>query len=100
MMDEIQAQFFPRFAALANERIARAFDVVEGNKHAEAAALAREMHAVAGEAGLLGFDEVCQAARGAEDKAARFAATRDGADRAALDLAIRQVKTAIEQISP
>jgi HPt (histidine-containing phosphotransfer) domain-containing protein len=100
MMDDIQAQFFPRFSKLAKERLTRGLEVTGESRHAEAAQLAREMHAIAGEAGLLGFDAVCAAARGAEDLAAKFAATRDDADRAALDTALRRVVSAIEEITP
>ncbi len=73
-MTDLVARFLPRFAALARERVARAMAVASSADVAQAPAVARDMHSVAGEAGMLGLQDVLQAAREAEGAAKRFTA--------------------------
>jgi HPt (histidine-containing phosphotransfer) domain-containing protein len=72
-MSDLVARFLPRFAALARERSARAMAVVTSADSGQASAVARDMHSVAGEAGMLGLQAVLKAAREAEIAAKRFA---------------------------
>jgi HPt (histidine-containing phosphotransfer) domain-containing protein len=74
-MDELVAKFLPRFAALARERLRAALEGAVERRHDRAADAAHDLHALAGEAGLLGLEGVIGAARTAEDAARRFCGT-------------------------
>jgi HPt (histidine-containing phosphotransfer) domain-containing protein len=62
----ILARFLPRFAALARERVERA---LAHAARAEFGAIASELHALAGEAALLGLDRIAELAREGEETA-------------------------------
>jgi HPt (histidine-containing phosphotransfer) domain-containing protein len=63
MIEAIRAEFMPRFRANAKQRIARARMLVgSGGSHA----LAQELHALAGEAAVMGVATLAEAARKAE----------------------------------
>ena len=82
MMDEIYAKFLPQFTELAKERMARAYKASATPDSASMAAVMRELHAIAGEAGLLGLSSIVPLARTAEEHAKRL---RDGGPEAAAD---------------
>jgi HPt (histidine-containing phosphotransfer) domain-containing protein len=77
-MDEITAKFLPRFAALSRDRLTRAIEVATARRKEGAEQVARELHALAGEAGLLGLEQVTGVARRAEEAARRFAGSAGG----------------------
>jgi HPt (histidine-containing phosphotransfer) domain-containing protein len=89
--------FLVRFAELGAVRIREGRRTVEAG--ADLASLAREMHSMAGEAGLLGMTEVMAFARAAEQAAHALAAspsrgTSDGATDA-MSAALDDVETAL-----
>jgi hypothetical protein len=86
-------RFLPRFAALARDRIARGMAVASARDLARASSVIGDMHSVAGEAGMLGLEEVLRAAIAAETAARRFAA--DGGDAPSLDSALRELQAAV-----
>lgn len=78
-MEGLQREFLPRFAALATKRVEGAVALCAAPTEASAREIAREMHALAGEAGLLGLATVLSAARQVEITAAELAADPDDA---------------------
>jgi hypothetical protein len=87
-------RFLPRFAALAHDRIARGMAVASACDQAGAASVVGDMHSLAGEAGMLGLEDVLRAALAAESAARRFAAdTSSGAP--FLDRALRDLQAAV-----
>lgn len=71
--DQLRREFLPRFKTLAATRITRVRRVAEAPTAASCEEVARELHALAGEAGLLGLGTVLGAARQAELFAAELA---------------------------
>jgi len=59
----------------------------------------RELHSLAGEAGLLGLHQVIPIARDGEQKAKRLRTSRADADAEALIAALRQLDQIIEAIA-
>lgn len=99
MVDDMQARFLPRFMALAAERLRRALEVARGRRHQESLAVAGELHAMAGEAGLLGLAPVLAAARAAEGAAKRLAASRADADAERLAEALIALEGAVAELA-
>lgn len=64
--DDFRARFLPRFAAVARKRLENAEALIARADPAKAGMLAAEMHALAGEAAILGLTEVADAAHEAE----------------------------------
>jgi HPt (histidine-containing phosphotransfer) domain-containing protein len=62
----ILARFLPRFAELARERVERALALAA---RAEFGAIVSELHALAGEATLLGLNRIAELAREGEETA-------------------------------
>jgi HPt (histidine-containing phosphotransfer) domain-containing protein len=79
-MDHLTTKFMPRFAALARERLHKALQVAKDRRHERASGVVYDLHAIAGEAGLLGLDAVLVAARKAETAAREFGAGEPSAD--------------------
>jgi HPt (histidine-containing phosphotransfer) domain-containing protein len=86
-MDELVAKFLPRFSALANQRLGRALELTQQRQHARADAIAHDLHSLAGEAGLLGLEQITTLAKGAEKSARRY--HESGAEADALGLVER-----------
>jgi two-component system chemotaxis sensor kinase CheA/two-component system sensor histidine kinase and response regulator WspE len=99
-MEEIRRRFLPRFAEAARERIARGSEIASSPQRGgqEALQLARELHSLAGEAGLLGFTSVIKLARTAEEAATELHAARSDIKATALTNALKELTTAIEFI--
>ena len=95
MMDELVAKFLPRFSALARERLRHALLAATERRREGTAGIAQELHALAGEAGLLGLDAVLDAARRAEEAARRFGATGAEADAIAFADTVRGLERAV-----
>jgi HPt (histidine-containing phosphotransfer) domain-containing protein len=72
VIEELRQKFLPRFVAVAWERLHRAESVVAEKRFHEVPEVVREIHSLAGEAGLLGLGEVLELARAAEAHARRF----------------------------
>lgn len=98
-MDDLLASFLPRFTALAKTRLARSLEVAMQRDHAGTAAIARDLHAVAGEAGLLGLASIVPLARASEEAAKRLRASRAEADADALVASLTELQQAIESVA-
>jgi hypothetical protein len=79
-MDDLTAKFLPRFARLAHERLRKALESAIDRRRDRAEGVAHDLHALAGEAGLLGLEGVIGAARKAEEAARRFSNTGSEGD--------------------
>lgn len=97
MLADLQRKFFPRFAKSAKERIAdghRTAQHVEGDG---ALHLARHMHSLAGEAGLLGLGDLVVIARVAEEAATQLHADGSDARRDGLVAALTELEAALQR---
>lgn len=74
-MEELYAKFLPQFTELARGRVQRAYEACERPDAPTLTLVMRELHAIAGEAGLLGLASIVPIARNAEEQAKRL---RDG----------------------
>lgn len=99
-MNDLLAQFIPKFVATATTRLARAVAIVEQRDLDAVFEIVRELHAVAGEAGLLGLTAIVPLARDAEDRAKLLRASRADADLDALRDALIALQRALELVSP
>ena len=80
---DLQAKFLPAFVTSARSRVADALVVVESGDRGALLGVVRQLHALAGEAGLLGLRPLMALARGAEEVATRTHASRLESDAAA-----------------
>jgi HPt (histidine-containing phosphotransfer) domain-containing protein len=98
-MDDLYARFLPQFVALARSRVAVAIAAATQRDHAVTTTTVRELHSLAGEAGLLGLDGVIPLARDCEHKAKLLHGSHADADADALIAALRQLEPAIDAIA-
>ncbi|MDB4943305.1 MAG: hypothetical protein JWP97_2839 [Labilithrix sp.] len=99
MIEEIRRRFLPRFAELARERITRGVRIAQQSpRDQEALQLARDLHSLAGEAGLLGFGNLIKLARSAEEAATALHAERCPDRSRALADALDDLGTALDAI--
>lgn len=101
-MDELYAKFLPQFVSLARGRLAAALAVAvpTGSRDDESIKkVVRELHTLAGEAGLLGLKDVVPLARTCEQLAKELQTSRTDADAAGLDAALRQLQGVIEGVA-
>jgi len=99
-MEDLLAHFVPKFAAVAKTRVVRGLEIAAQRDHEAAADTVRDLHAVAGEAGLLGLNALVPLARDSEEKAKRLRATRSAEDAEALYSSLTELKRAIELVAP
>ena len=97
-MDDLHAKFMPQFLELARSRLAAALKAATARDHLAAATTARNLHTLAGEAGLLGLHDVVPLAREGEQKAKALGASRTDADAELLLDALRRLQQIIESI--
>ena len=97
-MDDLHAKFMPQFLELARSRLAAALKAATARDHLAATTTARNLHTLAGEAGLLGLDDVVPLAREGEQKAKSLGASRTDADAELLIDALRRLQQVIESI--
>jgi len=100
MMDDLLAAFMPKFTAVAKTRVARSLELAMHRDPEGAHMIARELHAIAGEAGLLGVTNIVALARAGEEHARRLRTTRSDSDADALLASLTELKHAIELVSP
>lgn len=100
MIDALQARFLPRFTALARTRLERAREAAARKDFDAAHETARELHAIAGEAGLLGLATVVPLARAGEDFARAAAASKSDRDGESLASALEALAAAVEALAP
>jgi HPt (histidine-containing phosphotransfer) domain-containing protein len=94
-MDGLVAKFLPRFVGLTHDRLRRALEVASNGWRERADGVAHDLHALAGEAGLLGLEGVMEQARTAEQLARRFGASGAKEDAASLIDSLRRLEDAV-----
>jgi chemotaxis protein histidine kinase CheA len=97
-MEDLHARFLPQFVKLARARVATAITAVGEREQAAFVKITRELHTLAGEAGLLGLHDVVPLARDGEQKAKAFQVSRADADAEVLLAALHQLDRVIERI--
>jgi HPt (histidine-containing phosphotransfer) domain-containing protein len=97
-MDDLSAMFLPQFLELARSRVTTAIKSAVARDHLAATTIARNLHTLAGEAGLLGLHDVVPLARDGEQRARSLGASRTDADAELLVDALRQLERVIERI--
>jgi HPt (histidine-containing phosphotransfer) domain-containing protein len=97
-MDELYAKFLPQFVTLARSRVALAVAATNQRDDASTTKIVRELHTLAGEAGLLGLRDVVPLARDCEQKAKQLHISRSDADAEVLVAALRELERVIEGI--
>jgi HPt (histidine-containing phosphotransfer) domain-containing protein len=96
-MEDLRARFLPRFVEAAKGRLARARSLLEID---DAKALARELHALAGEARMLGLFGIAQDASRGEVLARAWSDGRADDPRAACASCLDAVGHAVASLSP
>jgi HPt (histidine-containing phosphotransfer) domain-containing protein len=99
-MDDLIATFVPKFVATAKTRIAKSLELATKRTPDGVPQIARELHAIAGEAGLLGLSAIVALARAGEDQAKRLRTSRSDADADALVASLTELQGAIESVAP
>ncbi len=99
-MDDLLASFLPRFKAIAETRLARCIEIATKRDHDNTQAVARDLHALAGEAGLLGLADIVPLTRTCEEIASRLRSSRSDADADALLAALGELQRAIALVEP
>ncbi len=99
-MNELHAKFLPQFTELARDRMQRAYEASARPDEPTLTTVMRELHAIAGEAGLLGLASIVPVARNAEEHAKRLRDRRAGADvdAGAFVGALDELRTALEAL--
>jgi len=98
MEDDLHARFLPQFVTLARSRVAVALAAVLERDHGATTTTMRDLHTLAGEAGLLGLTDVIPLARDGEQKAKRLHGSQADADADALVAALRALDQVIESL--
>jgi HPt (histidine-containing phosphotransfer) domain-containing protein len=97
---EIYAKFLPQFTELARDRLQRAYEACAQPDEPTLTAVARELHAIAGEAGLLGLAAIVPIARNAEEHAKRLRDGRAGEDHAGAFVgALDELRAALDALA-
>lgn len=96
-MDELVAKFLPRFAALARQRLQQAMQDARDRRRDRAPAVAHDLHALAGEAGLLGLENVIGIARSAEAAARQFGGSGTESDAIAFVSSLKNLEQAVAE---
>ncbi|HEX4420002.1 MAG TPA: Hpt domain-containing protein [Kofleriaceae bacterium] len=98
-MDDLLARFLPQFVTLAKTRITVAITGVGQRDAASVQKTVRELHTLAGEAGLLGLSQVVPLARDCEQKAKNLHSSPTSTDVDVLVAALHELEQLIEGIS-
>lgn len=98
-MEDLYAKFLPQFIVVARTRIATALQSANRRDQTSGPAVVGELHALAGEAGLLGLRDIVPLARDCESKAKALRASGDSADTDSLLAGLRQLEQAIESLA-
>jgi HPt (histidine-containing phosphotransfer) domain-containing protein len=97
-MDDLSAKFLPQFLELARTRVTGAIKAAVARDHLASTTIARNLHTLAGEAGLLGLHDVIPLAREGEHRAKSLGASRTDADAELLVDVLRRLEAVIESI--
>ena len=91
----MKPEFYVRFAEVCRLRIERGRAAARSAEPKELSTLARELHSLAGEAGLLAIPEVMTLARAAEQAAHERAESRSDERRRSLEVALADLDVAV-----
>jgi HPt (histidine-containing phosphotransfer) domain-containing protein len=97
-MDDLSAKFLPQFLELARSRLNAAIQGATARDPVAATTTARNLHTLAGEAGLLGLHDVVPLAREGEHKAKALGASGTDTDAELLVDVLRRLERVIESI--
>jgi HPt (histidine-containing phosphotransfer) domain-containing protein len=97
MDDDLLAKFLPQFLTLARSRVEAA--ITGATTRQVTTKIIRELHTLAGEAGLLGLRDVVPLARDCDQKARLLQSSHAEADAEILVAALRQLERVIEGIA-
>jgi HPt (histidine-containing phosphotransfer) domain-containing protein len=97
-MEDLYAKFLPQFMELARERLQRARAATAQLDQPTMTVVMRDVHAIAGEAGLLGLSRIVPIARNAEEHAKRLRDAGPGTDTAPFLAALNELESAIEAV--
>jgi HPt (histidine-containing phosphotransfer) domain-containing protein len=97
-MDELYKKFLPQFTDLARDRMRRAYEAAAKPDEPTLTAVMRDLHGIAGEAGLLGLARIVPVARNAEEHAKRLRDGRGEVEVAAFRGALRELGAALESV--
>lgn len=98
-MEELYAKFLPQFLELARERMKRAYETIERPDHAALVVTVRDLHGIAGEAGLLGLSQIVPLARNGEELAKKLRDNAPGADLGDLIAALEELTRALDVVA-
>jgi chemotaxis protein histidine kinase CheA len=98
MPDDLITRFLPRFKLVAQGRVAVAIALSKQSDHTGLMTAVRELHTLAGEAGLLGLGEIVSLARDSEHKARVFDGSRSDHDGELLAVSLRKLECAVEAL--
>lgn len=98
VVDDLLERFLPRFRTLAMERLVKATAVATERDFPGIAGAAGDLHAIAGESGLLGLSQIAAAARVAEDLGRACGVSHAVADVEAFLAAVTTITSLIEAL--
>jgi HPt (histidine-containing phosphotransfer) domain-containing protein len=98
-MQDLLASFLPRFRDIASKRVTNSIELATQRSPEGVTGIARELHSIAGEAGLLGLTAIVSLARAGEEHVKRLRASRSDDDADALLGCLTQLREAIEVLS-
>jgi len=98
-MDDLLAKFLPKFVAGARSSLAGAISAAAQQDQATTTKIARDLHTLAGDAGLLGLTTVVPLAKQCEQQAKRLHPGRADAEVELFVAALRQLELVIEGIA-
>jgi HPt (histidine-containing phosphotransfer) domain-containing protein len=99
MIEDIQATFMHRFTSLARIRVTHALDATGRRDPTALATVVRDMHSLAGEAGLLGLAEVVPLARSGEDRARKLAGAPSAEAAEEMLVVLRELEAVVERLA-
>jgi HPt (histidine-containing phosphotransfer) domain-containing protein len=99
VIEDLRARFLPAFVAAARERIVHALESLSTGRKPDAGLVARELHALAGEAAVLGVGEVATLARQGEAAARRWCASGNLEDEAACARSLYSLTGQVETLA-
>ncbi|MEZ4402367.1 MAG: response regulator [Kofleriaceae bacterium] len=99
MNDELRARFMGRFVDVAGQRCARSLAAVTSAGAGAPSDVKAELHALAGEAGILGLTELAELAQHGERECAAWANAADVAARARCAIAVRTLSVRVRALA-
>lgn len=99
MNEDIQATFMHRFTSLARTRVIHALDATSRRDPTALATVVRDMHSLAGEAGLLGLAEVVPLARSGEDRARQLVGAPSAEAADAMLVVLRELEQLVDRLA-